>query len=149
MTRVEISLYTELARHFKVSKEYVKNKINTHIQNVKLETGVEKSSFVELDLDNLGSITVGTSENEFPLIKFMFFDKFKKSDLYLDFKNAFNNDGADFIVFRVSSYLFCATEAVEYSGVGGILSTDGKGEGYVIQPLANLLKEKYPIYTDD
>jgi|LauGreDrversion4_2_1035121.scaffolds.fasta_scaffold35791_9 hypothetical protein len=145
MTKTHISFCDAVAKHFGASKATIRAVAEKYFK----ELGINHP-ILELDLvDQIGvSFKIGCSKNTIHLSNMFFYDKLKKTELYTDIINTFENTNADALVFfsgpsTSPGSLIVVYQDTVYKGTGGIL-VRGNGEGYVCEPVAHYLEANYP-----
>jgi hypothetical protein len=142
MTIEQVKVCEAVARHFGVKKATITEAANKYFNVLGADHPI-----LELDLVEHINVTLRffCSKNTMKLSDMFFHKKLKKTELYSDILNTFNNTHADALVFLSGKAPVVIHEGHYYSGIGGILMQgEGRTEGYICEPIEHYLEEEYP-----
>jgi hypothetical protein len=140
MTKEQIGIYKALAKHFKIKSETVKHIVEQYLIDV---GGEHPAITIELPLGR--TFRIGASKHSVKAGEMLFYKKFKKSELYADAVNLFENEEVDFVVFYSGSALMMVQPETYYDGFGGVFLKDPSGyPSFVIEPVTHYLEYHFP-----
>ena len=140
MIKEQIGICAALAKHFKIKPDVVKDIAKAYLAEVGGEHPV-------LDIELGGkSFKIGASKHSIKVSEMLFFKKFKKTALYGDALNLFENEEVDFVVFYSGSALMMLMPEEYYDGYGGVFLKDPSGyPAFTIQPVSHYLDYNYRV----
>ena len=140
MTKEQIGIYKALAKHFRIKPEIVKNIVERYL----IDVGGEHPA-ITIELPFGKTFRVGASKHSVRVGEMLFYKKFKKSELYGDTVNLFENEEVDFVVFYSGSALMLIQPETYYDGYGGVFLKDPSGyPSFVIEPVVHYLEYNFP-----
>lgn len=149
MTKEQQGLALGLAKHLKVKKE----RAQSYIKELLQEAG--ESPLLTIDASRLCdfhvTINVACSKQTLPLGKLLVYSLFKRSQLYSEVSDFFNNTETEIVLFYTGGCLMAITVCEAYDGSGGVFIKEyvQKKEGYAIEPFANYLEREFPAIYDN
>lgn len=140
MTKEQIGIYKALAKHFRIKPEIVKNIVERYL----IDVGGEHPA-ITIELPFGKTFRVGASKHSVRAGEMLFYKKFKKSELYGDAINLFENEEVDFVVFYSGSALMLVQPETYYDGYGGVFLKDPSGyPSFAIEPVVHYLEYNFP-----
>lgn len=149
MTLEQSKVCDALCTYFKIPRAEIRKIAENYVAAAGAENPV-----ISLDLTSFcGEVfNVGSSKSEVRLASLLDYSQFSKSELFSDIVNLFNNEDIQFAVFVINkqgdkSTTMVIHEAREYDGFGGVFVrpvANYNSSGYIIEPIKNYLKHKYP-----
>jgi hypothetical protein len=149
MTKEQQGLALGLAKHFKVKKE----KVQLYVKGLLQEAG--ESPLLSVDVSHIydihTTINVACTKQTLPLGKLLIYSLFKRSQLYSEVSDFFNNTETEIVLFYTGGCLMAITVCEAYDGSGGVFIKEyaQKKEGYAIEPFANYLEREFPVIYDN
>ena len=139
MTELQVKTCHLLAKHFGVPAKQIKDEAYQFEKECGGATQVLRFS------NELFNMSFAVSKESADLHQIVRAFKIKKTNLFSDMLDMFNNEGVDFVVYLSGKELMAVYEAEQYDGLGAVFCREpDEQKGYVFEPLQHTLVGLFP-----
>ena len=146
MTITQIRICEAIARHFRIKKQIVVDKVKEYFKLNGEQLPVFEISIVD-EIKYGGSVwfKIGTTKTTTAPNKLWQYDRFKKTSLYVEIDELLNAGDVQCVGVYIGGALLAVSKDTAYAGTGGLLIKENNfsNVGYVFELFENYLLRLY------